>query len=316
MRARGSALVGAVLGLCCAGWLASGCAYYSKPVSGLCRVRTIPSRPFPESRVYAVDLEDIAFENGADQLWVGDDSANQLYVLDADTGAFRARLREIDFEAAFPEAKVCENESPEVDCSYLKELESVTYDPTAMTLFVLNTVNNLKQHPVVDKPAIYKLAKLDKNSNLLFVDWRPIPEGHKYGVLVAIDGKLYISVTNQLFEFDFDHDRFAQVDEKGHPVSVYTARDPIVGLASFGAYLWVLTSDMVLTKVDWRLGKDLDHWDLHRFGFRKVKGLTYGRGAFYVVEGDHPNPIKVLKFGQVQGLTRAAFLGGWPNSCP
>lgn len=319
MRARFRTLVSATLSaaaLFAATWVGSGCAYHSQPTRGLCRERSIGSRPFEHSRVYAQDLEDIAFERGADLLWIGDDSANQLYVVDAKSGRFQARLREKDFLAAFPEARVCDNGSAEVDCSYTAELESVAYDPTKMTLFVLNTVNNLKVHPAIDKPAIFKLAKLDEESNLLFVDWRPIPEGYKYGVIVVIGGELYVAIGNELFGFDFDHNRFSELDQDGRPVPAYSARRTIVGLASTGAYLWVLTQDMEISKLDWDTKQEVERHDLGPIGFTKVKGLTYGRGAFYVVEGEHPNPVQVLKFDEVKGMKRAAFLGGWPRSCP
>lgn len=313
MRPRASVLFAA---LAAAIWLGSGCAYYSEPVSGLCRARAIASRPFVDSRVYAQDLEDITFENGSDLLWIGDDSANQLYIVDAETGRFRARLRERDFLAAFPEARACDNGSQTVDCSYTAELESVAYDPSTLSLFVLNTVNSLKVQPAVDKPAIFKLAKLDKNSNLLFVDWRPLPEGYKYGVVVVVDGRLYVAIGNRLFEFDFDANRFAQLDAEGRPMAAYAAGNPVVGLASFGAYVWVLTQDMRLAKVDWSRKEQLEVHDLRPLGFSKVKGLAFGRGELFVVEGDPPNPVYVLDYGQVKGATRATFMGGWPRSCP
>lgn len=319
MRARVPTLVNAALSavaLFATTWVGSGCAYYSQPEAGLCRERSIESRPFANSKVHAQDLEDIAFEKGSDLLWIGDDSANQLYIVDADSGRFRARLREKDFLAAFPEARACDNGSAEVDCAYTAELESVAYDPAKMSLFVLNTVNSLKVQPAIDKPAIFKLAKLDKESNLLFVDWRPIPEGYKYGVIVVIGGSLHVAIANRLYEFDFDKNRFAHVDDAGNPVAAYAAKAGIVGLASSGPYLWVLTQKKELSKVDWGEKQEVERHDLGPLGFSKVKGLTYGRGVFYVVEGDAPNPVQVLRFDEVKGTTRAAFLGGWPRSCP
>ncbi len=319
MRARVPALVSAALSavaLLAATWVGSGCTHYSQTTAGLCRDRSIESRPFGDSKVYAQDLEDIAFENGTDQLWIGDDSANQLYIVDSGSGRFRARLRERDFLAAFPEAGVCDNGSVEVECSYTAELESVAYDPARMSLFVLNTVNSLKVQPAIDKPAIFKLAKLDRESNLLFVDWRRLPEGYKYGVIVVIGGRLHVAISSKLYEFDFDQNRFARVDDAGKPVAAYAARGGIVGIASFGAYVWILTQNMQLAKVDWNRKQEAESHDLEPIGFSKVKGLTYGRGVFYVVEGDAPNSVEVLKFGEVKGTTRAAFIGGWPRSCP
>ena len=299
-----------------AGVLGAGCAHYAEPTSGLCLARSIQSKPFVDSRVNAADLEDVAFENGTDLLWIGDDSANQLYIVDSETGRFRARLRERDFLAAFPEARACDNGSAEVECSYTAELESVAYDEKHLTLYVLNTVNRLELVPAVDKPALFKLSKLDPDSNLLFVDWRPLPEGYKYGPMVVIDGQLHVSVYGKIYAFDFDANHFRERGFDGAPVAAYDAQGGIVGLASFGAYLWILTTDNQLAKVDWSRKEEVERHDLTPIGFSRVKGLALGRGELFVVEGDHPNPVQVLRNAQVQGVTRAAFLGGWPRSCP
>ena len=55
-----------------------GCVYRSSPESGLCRDRTIDSKPFRGSRVFSGDIENLVFVNEEDTLWISDDNANQI----------------------------------------------------------------------------------------------------------------------------------------------------------------------------------------------------------------------------------------------
>ena len=90
----------------------------------------------------------------------------------------------------------------------------------------------------------------------------------------------------------------------------------IVGLARQGGSMWALTQDRMLVQVDWKTHQETARHDLSGIGLDMAKGLAFGRGEFFVVEGDHPNPIYVLNFGEAAGWGKARFLGGWPRSCP
>lgn len=296
--------------------LGSACVHRGTPVEGLCIARTIRSKPFEGSRVVAADLEDLTFERGTDQLWVGDDNSNQIYVVDSETGRYRARLRQRDFTAAFPDAKRCDNGSREVDCSYTAEFESLAYDRRSRSLYVLNTVNKLKQTPAVDKPAMFKLQSPSKGENLRFVEWKALQEGHKYGAMEIVGDEIYIALGAGVFRYDYEANRFA-AEEGQDPVPVWVSDyGSIVGMARQGKNVWILTQERMLVQVDWETRQEVTRHDLTAIGLDFAKGLAFGRGEFFVVEGNHPNPIYVLKFGRASGWGKAAFLGGWPRSCP
>jgi len=297
--------------------LALGCATHAVTEPALCRDRSLRSRPFADSRVMAGDLEGVAFVSGNDELWIGDDSANQVYIIDGEGGSFRARLRAQDFLAAFPDARSCDSGDPNVKCSYTAEFEVLAYDAASLTLYIMNTVNDVKRVPPVDKPAIFRLTKSDKDSNLRFVDWKELLPGYKYGAMVVIEGQIYIVIGNRLVAYDYEANRFAQVDATGKPLEVYTSpHGTIVGLAWTGPDLWVLHQDRTLAKVNWKEWKELQTWDMGTLGVEFPKGLTFGRAEFFLVEGEHPNPVHVLHFAQPPRTSRAAWLGGWPRSCP
>jgi hypothetical protein len=178
-------------------------------------------------------------------------------------------------------------------------------------------VNDLSRVPPVDKPAIYKLAKADDGANLRFVEWKELLPGHKYGPLVVVAGELYVALGARLVAYDYESNRFARVDATGKPLEVYTSpHGTIVGLAWTGADLWILHQDRTLAKVDWKEWKELQTWDTGGLGVQFPKGLAAGRAEFFLVEGNQPNPIYVLRFATPPRVSRAAWLGGWPNACP
>jgi hypothetical protein len=75
-------------------------------------------------------------------------------------------------------------------------------------------------------------------------------------------------------------------------------------MAFDGSALWLLTGRGKLVRVDWSSKTVLVSHDVNPFGISKVKGLAFGAGEFFVVDGEDPNLIHVLRFG-----TRAKI--GW-----
>jgi hypothetical protein len=168
----------------------------------------------------------------------------------------------------------------------------------------------------VDKPAIFKLQSSGKGENLKFVEWKELEPGHKYGSIEVVGGDLYVALGGAVFAYDYDENRFvAEEGEKAQPVWV-SEYGSVVGMARQGGSVWVLTQDRMLVQVDWKTREEIARHDLASIGLNMAKGLAFGRGEFFVVEGNHPNPIYVLKFGQASGWGKASFLGGWPRSCP
>jgi hypothetical protein len=178
-------------------------------------------------------------------------------------------------------------------------------------------VNKLELDPAVDKAAIYKLTKSEKNANLRFAEWKELESGYKYGPIAVIGGQLYVALGPQIVPYDYDENRFADMNWQGHPEPAYVSEHGvIVGMAVAGASLWILTQDNTLAKIDWKERQEVESWNLGGIGLQMPKGLTFGRSEFFVVEGNHPNPIHVLRFATPPSFSRAGWLGGWPRACP
>jgi hypothetical protein len=297
----------------------TGCAWHATE-RGLCREHEIRTRPFVMSRTAPGDVEQIVYVPEENALWLADDNAHQIYVIDRASGALRARLRERDFLKALPEAAGCDDGdgNPDTACSYTAELEGLAYDQPSLTLYVMNTVNDIHRQPPLDKSALFVLRRPSATGNFQFAEWREMPEGQrwKYTALLAIDGELFVSVFERVYAWDLEANRFRDTDTTGQPVPVFTSpHGTIVGLAWDRAWVWMLSADKVLSKIDWNARKELESWDLSAFGISKAKGLAVGPEEFFVVDGDAPNPIHVLGFHRAPRMSRAGFLGGWPQSC-
>jgi hypothetical protein len=305
--------------LCALALLGGACAWHAQE-RGLCREHELRTRPFPQSRTAPGDVEQVVYVPEEDSLWLADDGSHQLYILDRATGSLRARLRERDFLKALPEAALCDDEdgNPDTSCSHTAELEGLAYDQGSLTLYVLNTVNDIHRRPPIDKSALFVLRKPAPTANFDFVGWREMPGGQdfKYTALAAIDGKLYVSVFDHVYAWDLEANRFAETDAGGKPVAAFTSpHGTIVGMAWDRAVLWVLSADKMLSKVDWSTRQEVETWDLSAFGISKAKGLAVAPEEFFVVDGDPPTPIHVLGFHRAPRMSRAGFLGGWPQSC-
>lgn len=303
---------------------AASCAYgplapepEAEPVIALCRDRTIPTKPFEHSMVKVADTESIVYVPGDDNLWVGDDNSMTVFELDRRTGHFRSRVTAADILEAFPEAGRCDDgdRNPRTQCSYTKELEVLAYDPASGTLFVFNTVNNPHRDPPVDKAAVFRLQKKHGRGRFRLVDWRELSGGPKYGPAVVIEGKLYLAIRQDVVEYDIGRNRLADTDDQGNPRPLVTITEgSIAGMAFDGSSLWILTGREKLVHVDWAAKEVTGSYDVAPFGITTAKGLGFGAGEFFVVDGDHPNLIHVLRFGTRGRL--AWWRGGGPSlSC-
>jgi hypothetical protein len=287
---------------------AASCAYGPRaprpeaaPAIALCEDRTIPTKPFARSSVSMKDTEGIVHVPGDDHLWIGDDHSGAVFELDRRTGYYRSRIGAADLIEALPEAGRCEDGDLDswTQCSYTSEIEVVTYDATTDTLLLFNTVNLPSLDPPVDKPAVFRLRKRGGRGPFRPVDWRELPRGRKYGPAVVIEGRLYLAVGPDIFEYDVEGNRFAETDGRGEPLPVLTGswEGPIVGMAFDGSALWLLTGRERLLRIDWGSKAVGVSYDVSPFGISKAKGLGFGGGELFVVDGNAPNLIHVLRFG-------------------
>jgi len=304
---------------------AASCAYgplapepEAEPVIALCQDRTIHTQPFEHSTVSMRDTETIVHVPEDDNLWIGDDHSGAVFELDRRTGHYRSRLTAGDIVEIFPEVARCDDGDldPGTQCSYTGELEGVAYDPVSHTLFVFNTVNMPHLDPPVDKAAVFRLQKKHGRGQFRLVDWQELPSGQKYGPAVAIEGKLYLAIGRGLVEYDIERNRLVDTDDQGKPRPLLstTGEGHIVGMAFDGRSLWLLTGREKLVRVDWSSKTVLESYDVLPFGIANAKGLAFGAGEFFVVDGNAPNLIHVLRFGTPG--RRAWWRGGGPSlSC-
>lgn len=289
-----------------------GCVYRSSPETGLCRDRTLDTKPFRGSRVFSGDIENLVFVKEEDTLWISDDNANQIYQVARNDGEFKARLRARDMVAAFPDAGRCDDgdDDPETECSYVEELETLAYDPEARTLYIINTVGDPELTPPKGKPAIFLLRKRSADQNFRFRSWQELPKGPRYNAAVVIDGTLYMAVDAELRAYTWSDNRLDDTAALSIP------HGDIVGAGYDDPHLWLLTTSRKLVRIRWEDRSEDGVWDLGAQNLGKAKGLAVARGEIHVADGNMPNPIYALRFDTAPKTGRPAWLGGWPRSCP
>jgi hypothetical protein len=302
---------------------AVSCAYgplapeEEEPGITLCEDRTVRTKPFDHSIVSMRDTESIVHVPGDDNLWIGDDHSRAVFEFDRRTGHYRSRITARDIVEAFPEVRNCDDgdQDPLTKCSYTDEIEGVAYDPASRTLLVINTVNMPYLDPPVDKPAVFRLRKKQGRGRFRLVDWRELPGGRKYGPAVVIEGRLYLGIGADVVEYDIEQNRLVDTDDQGNLLPLLSiAEGKIVGMAFDGSSLWLLSNQETLIHVDWEAKATMGSYDVAPFGITKAKGLGFGAGEFFVVDGNEPNLIHVLRFG-TRGR-KAWWRGGGPSlSC-
>lgn len=261
-------------------------------------VRTIDTKPFSGGAQGVVDSESLTYCPQDDSFWIADDDGNAVYQFARADGRFIMKVTAANLVAAFPKAGKCQTDQG-TRRSYVNELETLACDPASGSIYLVNTVNNPKQNPPVDKQAIFKFHKAD--GAIVYDSWHPLPPGihNTLDALIVIEGKLYAGGGKALVEYDYERQNYAQPDSRGNPTPVYVSQHgDILGLGFESDFLWVLTSRKTIVKVDWKCKQDVGVGDLRAVpGVRlgQPKGLEVVAGDLYVVDGDPPHKIFALR---------------------
>jgi len=225
-------------------------------------VRTIDTKPFAGGSQGVSDSESLAYCPQDDTFWIGDDDGKAVHQFARSDGRFIMKVTAANLMAAFPAAGRCVSEKS-TRCFYTNELEAVACNRATGDIYIVNTVNDPKLNPPVDKQAIFKIRKT--GTSIVYDSWHPLPPGikNKFDAIIVIDGALYGGGDKALVEYDFQRQNYARRDAQGNPTPVYTSRQGnIVGLGYESPYLWVLTSKKRIVKVDWGAKSDDAVWDL------------------------------------------------------
>lgn len=261
-------------------------------------VNTIDTKPFAKGSHGLKDSESLTYSPQDDTFWIGDDDGKAVHQFAHPDGHFIMKVTAADIVAAFPGAGQCRNETG-TDCSYTKEFETLACDPATGDIYIVNTVNDSKLNPPVDRQAIFKIRKV--GASVAYQSWHPLPPEikNKLDAIIIIDGRIYGGGDKLLVEYDFEKKNYASLDSQNNPTAVYKSKQGrIVGLGYEAPYLWILTTSKTIVKVDWRTKLDVGISNLASVPGVKLglaKGLEVVAGEIYVVDGDPPHKIFVLR---------------------
>ena len=263
------------------------------PTLALKLERTIDTKPFAGGSVGVRDSEKLTYCPQDDTFWIGDDDGNAVHQFARSDGRFIMKITAADLQTAFPGTGQI----------HTGELETLACDPATGDLYVFNTVNDPKLDPPVDKQAIYKIRK--HGAGVDYQGWHPLPHGiqNKFDAMVIIDRKIYAGGRTELVEYDYKGQSYPHLDSHGNPESAYSCKHgDIVGLGYEAPFLWVLAEgakkSAKIVKVDWRTKTEIAIGDLAGVPGMKLgrpKGLEVVSGGLYVVDGDAPHKIFVLR---------------------
>ncbi|NIR38427.1 MAG: hypothetical protein GWN71_01545 [Gammaproteobacteria bacterium] len=246
-------------------------------------------KPNPQS-----DSEALTYVPETDAFWIADDDHGSIYEVERATGAYVTEIELSTILDAFPEAAQCDDGDgdPSTTCSYLDNFELLTYDRAASELYLVNSVDMSPP----DRPAIFRLAKGDCAACFDPVAWQPLPFETRYLSVVARDGQILLALNDHLYEYDYDTNHLATVDMNGDSLPpAYETFSDVVDMSFDGTSMWILTVNRVLHQVEWASRTEVATFDLASFGFSLPRGLAVVQDTVYILEGDIPNPIYVLR---------------------
>jgi len=264
------------------------------PDNGLVLEKTLCAKPNTQR-----DAESLAYVAASDAFWLADDNSASIFEVDRTTGKYRSQIPAAAFVEAFPASAECEDDDgdPATSCSYVDEFEHVTFDASGGFLYVMNTVNSATAVPVRDRGAIFKLRWRGGACPGCwgFESWQPLPDGEFEG-MVSIQGRLYFTLDNRVFEYDYDANRLLSTSAEGDSLPpAYQTNRTIQRLQYDGSRLWTIHGLDLVKEVEWGTGTELASYNLAPFGVRTAKGLEVIGDRLYVLEGEPPNPIYVFR---------------------
>jgi len=253
---------------------------------------TLCSKPNPQE-----DAESLTYSVVDSSFWLADDDKSSVFRVSR-SGQYLSQFTADSVAVFLPEALECDDGDgdPTTSCSYLGELEHVTYDPVNQLLYVLNTVNDEDVDPVEDRPAIFMFQQEECAGCLVPVSWQPMAHSPNVGGLIAIDGELYLAFGRRLYRYDYARNTVLDVDEDGNPLPPsFTSSSTIRAMGYDGAYLWLLLNSGRVATIDWAARAEVARYDLTPFGIEVPKGVERVGDYLYVLEGNQPNPIYVFR---------------------
>lgn len=233
------------------------------------------------------DAGSLAWVHQDDVLWTTDDNRDQLIGIDRRTGDVVNILGREELLAGFPGAADCDDGDgdPNTRCSYLRELESVAYDPGRRRLYLINTVNDPSAPVILDRPAVFRLTVGSCRGCLGFDAWKELPAGPTYRGVVVVDGQILVSSGSRIYSYDFDANRVSDEPVVDPGIGTITA------LAFEDGTLYITNTVRRLVTWDWAQERAVGNYDLATLGITTAAGVESINDTLYVLEGEPKNPI-------------------------
>jgi hypothetical protein len=114
--------------------------------------------------------------------------------------------------------------------------------------------------------------------------------------VVVIQGQIYIAHDSNIYTYDFPSNQVSNgADDPSGATSVFSVPNGVIRGMSYGeGYLWAITSDRILYKVEWSTKTIINTYDLNSY-FSNTRGVAYALNEIYVGEADPNNEIKVFQ---------------------
>lgn len=217
------------------------------------------------------DSESLLYIEKDNTLWVSDDNAHKVYVMDFTTHEVLKIYDQQMLEASS-------------GLKNISDLESAVYDASNDTVYIFSGSAS-------STPAIFRLTRdengtftLDNNDGLR--DFRKL--NHELQAAQFIDGEFIVSYQNDLFLYDFQSDTlsdvlFSTTRDQGHIYGMGYEKDGM---------LWLVTSKNHLIKVNWYNSTVLEDYNMADNdssvtynGVYDTRGLEIINDQIYILEG-------------------------------
>ncbi|HWO71113.1 MAG TPA: hypothetical protein VNP94_10230 [Actinomycetota bacterium] len=232
----------------------------SSPVLTL--VRTIQTRPFVGTTIYAKDAEGSAFVPSDVSLWLVGDNERSAYEVNPYDGTLKAIVPREAFEVA-PRFGGTEAAGP----NRSGDLESLAYDAANDVLYAFSGTCCSS----AALPTAFRLVRDTTSGSFVVDSWQPLPTGADYTAAAwnPGDGQVYVGKGRRLRTYDF------ATNTSGSPFRIRNVSG-ILGLDFWGEDLFVVTNAERMVRVNWATRSIVTGWDfgLATFGIGDSRGVV------------------------------------------
>ena len=254
--------------------------------------RIIRTTPFVRSTVSMQDNEGSAYVGRDRALWLVDDNARRIYVVNPGNG----RLKRLIGPRTLADVRRYRG-TQRAGVARSRDLESVAYDAARDRMYVFAgndckpSAHNCKYR---SRPTAFRFDRVD--GRLRPHSFQPLARGtdHTAAAWNPDNKRVYVATRRTIRSYSYTRNRH------GDRIHVEGLHE-ILGMDfnATGSALFVVHHETMLSRVDWGAKSLGDGWprNLSRFGVRDARGVERIRGKLFVSDGyDHRRPGSRLRY--------------------